>query len=710
MNFQDSQTEPARQTVLQVDGITCLDCAGKFEAAVRQLPGVVSVSLNPMSGRLTLTGAVDLPAIRALGREEDYTITLPDQHPAASQPAPPNRQLPRALLSGLFLAFAYGLEKFQGPAPAYLFLYIVAMVLGGWGNFRKAAYALRRLNFNMSVLMSVAVAGAVGIGQYEEGATVAFLYAISDLLEGWTMEKSRRSIRQLMDLTPKLARVKRNGKETDLPVEDIAVGETLIIHPGEKIALDGEIRQGKSSINQAAITGESLPVEKGPGAPVFAGTLNTYGALEVEVTRLVQDTTIARIIHLVEAAQVKRAPSQAYVEKFAAVYTPVVMALAAGIVFLPPLLLGLDWQPWIYRGLALLVVACPCALVVSTPAAIVSAIGNAARNGILIKGGIYLEEMGAVQAIALDKTGTLTEGRPVVTDIVPLNSLPAADLLALAADVEARSKHPLTNAIVDAAREQGHTVVPATDFQALPGRGAQASRNGEQILIGNPRLFEERQISLLSAAPDIEQLQRQGKTVMIIGTSTDLLGLIAVADTLRKGSQASIAELKRSGIRHTILLTGDNAVTAAAVAAKVDVDEYRAELLPQDKLSAIQDLLHQYGKVAMVGDGINDAPALALSTVGIAMGGAGADTALETADIVLMADDLSKLPFLIRLSRQTLTIIRQNITFSLAVKVLAILAVFPGWLTLWLAILADMGATILVTLNSLRLLRVQDKS
>jgi Cd2+/Zn2+-exporting ATPase len=710
MKPQDSQPDPVWQTVLQVDGITCLDCAGKFEASVRQLPGVVSASLNPMTGRLALTGAVDLPAIRALGREEDYTITLPDQQPAATQPATPNRQLPRTLLSGLFLAFAYGLEKFHGPVPAYLFLYIAAMVLGGWSNFRKAAYSLRRLNFNMSVLMSVAVAGAVGIGQYEEGATVAFLYAVSDLLEGWTMEKSRRSIRQLMDLTPKLARVKRNGKETDLPVEDIAIGETLIIRPGEKIALDGEIRQGESSINQAAITGESLPVEKGPGAPVFAGTLNTYGALEVEVTRLVQDTTIARIIHLVEAAQVKRAPSQAFVEKFAAVYTPVVMALAAGIVFLPPLLLGLAWQSWIYRGLALLVVACPCALVVSTPAAIVSAIGNAARNGVLIKGGIYLEEMGAIQAIALDKTGTLTEGRPVVTDIVRLNSLPATDLLALAADVEARSEHPLTNAIVEAARKQGHTVVPATDFQALPGRGAQASRNGEQILIGNPRLFEERQISLLTAAPDIEQLQGQGKTVMIIGTSTDLLGLIAVADALRENSPASIAELKRSGIRHTILLTGDNAVTAAAVAAKVGVDEYRAELLPQDKLSAIQDLLHQYGKVAMIGDGINDAPALALSTVGIAMGGAGADTALETADIALMADDLSKLPFLIRLSRQTQTIIRQNIAFSLAVKVLAILAVFPGWLTLWLAILADMGATILVTLNSLRLLRVQDKS
>ena len=515
--MRNNQQNAPTQTVLQVDGITCLDCAAKFEAAVRQLPGIVSASLNPMSGRLTLTGTIDLPAIRALGREEDYTIVPVDQRSVIAPPAA-GRQLPRAQLSGLFLIFAYGLEKFQGPAPAYLALYITAMVLGGWGNFRKAAYSLRRLNFNMSVLMSVAVVGAVGIGQYEEGATVAFLYAVSELLEGWTMEKSRRSIRKLMDLAPKLARVRRNGIEIDLPVEEIAVGEIMIIRPGEKIALDGDVWHGESAINQAAITGESLPVEKSPGAPVFAGTLNTYGALEVEVTRLVQDTTIARIIHMVEAAQTKRALSQAFVEKFAAVYTPVVMALAAGIVFLPPLLSGLEWQPWIYRGLALLVVACPCALVVSTPAAIVSAIGTAARNGILIKGGIYLEEMGSVQAIALDKTGTLTEGRPVVTDILPLHSLPAKDLLALAADVEARSEHPLTNAIVEAAREQGHRVVPATDFQSLPGRGAQASRNGEQILIGNPRLFEEREIPLVPAARPIAELQNQGKTVMIIGT------------------------------------------------------------------------------------------------------------------------------------------------------------------------------------------------
>ena len=703
--MRNNQQNAPTQTVLQVDGITCLDCAAKFEAAVRQLPGIVSASLNPMSGRLTLTGTIDLPAIRALGREEDYTIVPVDQRSVIAPPAA-GRQLPRAQLSGLFLIFAYGLEKFQGPAPAYLALYITAMVLGGWGNFRKAAYSLRRLNFNMSVLMSVAVVGAVGIGQYEEGATVAFLYAVSELLEGWTMEKSRRSIRQLMDLAPKLARVRRNGVETDLPVEDIAVGEIMIIRPGEKIALDGDVRHGESAINQAAITGESLPVEKSPGAPVFAGTLNTYGALEVEVTRLVRDTTIARIIHMVEAAQTKRALSQAFVEKFAAVYTPVVMALAAGIVFLPPLLSGLEWQPWIYRGLALLVVACPCALVVSTPAAIVSAIGTAARNGILIKGGIYLEEMGSVQAIALDKTGTLTEGRPVVTDILPLHSLPAKDLLALAADVEARSEHPLTNAIVEAAREQGHRVVPATDFQSLPGRGAQASRNGEQILIGNPRLFEEREIPLVPAARPIAELQNQGKTVMIIGTSTYLLGLIAVADALRKNSPASVAELKRSGIRHTILLTGDNAVTAAAVAAAVGVDEYRAELLPADKVTAVEELLQTGSPLVFVGDGINDAPVLARADVGVAMGALGSDAAIEAADIVLMDDAPSKLALAVRLSRRTMKIVWQNVIFALAVKALVLVLGATGDANMWIAVFADVGVLVLAILNAMRALLV----
>lgn len=702
-------------TVLNVDGITCMDCAQKFEKAVNNLPGVVKATLNTMTGKMVIEGAIDLKAIQELGKEENYTVTL-ETAPTGDQPATPKHQaqkadweLRRAILSGISLAVAYGLEKFDGPAMAFLPLYIVAMVLGGWGNFKKAARALPRMNFNMSVLMSVAVIGALAIGQYEEGASVAFLYAISEMLEAWTMDKARRSIRQLMDIAPKTARVRRAGVESEVPVEEINVDDVMIIRPGEKIAMDGVIINGESAINQAAITGESIPAEKGPGAEVFAGTLNTTGSLEVRVTKLVQDTTIAKIIHMVEDAQGKRAPSQAFVEKFAAVYTPFVLALAFGIVFIPPIFLGYEWAPWIYRGLALLVVACPCALVVSTPVAIVSAISNAAKNGVLIKGGIYLEEAGSLNAIAFDKTGTLTKGEPVVTDIVPVGSLPEDRLLKMAASLEARSEHPLAIAIVKAAEGRGYQIGPAEAFTAITGRGAQGKIDGQVIYIGNPRLFTELGVSLTPVAKQVEDLQKQGKTAMIMGTQTEFLGLIAVADEVRDTSAAAIAALKQAGIQHTIMLTGDNAATAQAMAAKVGVDDFRAELLPQDKVTAVQELLGKYGKVAMIGDGINDAPALALSTVGIAMGGAGTDTALETADIALMADDLSKLPFTIRLSRKALSIIRQNITFSLVIKAIAVLAVFPGWLTLWLAILADMGATIVVTLNSLRLLQVKDK-
>jgi Cd2+/Zn2+-exporting ATPase len=473
--------------------------------------------------------------------------------------------------------------------------------------------------------------------------------------------------------------------------------------------MDGEIVKGESAINEAAITGESIPADKGPGAEVFAGTLNTHGSIEVKVTKLVQDTTIAKIIHMVEEAQSKRAPSQVFVEKFATVYTPIVMALAMGFMFLPPLLLGYEWTPWIYRGLTLLVVACPCALVVSTPVAIVSAISNAAKNGVLIKGGIHLEEAGSLNAIAFDKTGTLTKGEPVVTDIIPVGSTPENKLLQMAANLEARSEHPLAVAIIKAAQQRGHQVVPVEDFTAIAGRGAHGTINAQRTYIGNPRMFTEKGISLEPVIKEIERLQGQGKTIMIVGTPNTFLGIIAVADEVRENSTDAVTALKSAGIQHTIMLTGDNDVTAKAMSAKVGVDEYRAELLPQDKVTVVQELLGKYNKVGMIGDGINDAPALALSTVGIAMGGAGTDTALETADIVLMADDLSKLPFTIRLSRKALAIIHQNIGFSLIIKAIAILAIFPGWLTLWMAILADMGATIIVTLNSLRLLKVNGK-
>jgi Cd2+/Zn2+-exporting ATPase len=701
-----------KSTIFQVDGITCMDCAQKFEKAVSEMPGVITASLNLLTGKLVVEGQSDIEGIRRLGADEGYTINSePGQplQPLQKQMKQTDWELLRVILSGLSLVIGYGVEKFVGGEVAFLPLYIAAMALGGWGNFRKAARALPRANFNMSVLMSVAVIGAFAIGQYEEGASVAFLYAISEMLESWTMEKARRSISDLMDIAPKVARVCRGNVEINLPVEDIIVGDILMIRPGEKIAMDGIIARGESAINQSAITGESMPMEKGPGAEVYAGTLNVYGALEVEVTKRVQDTTIAKIIHMVETAHGNRAPSQAFVERFAAVYTPIVMALAAGIVLIPPLFFGLAWAPWIYRGLALLVVSCPCALVVSTPVAIVSAISVAAKNGVLIKGGIHLEEAGSLSAIAFDKTGTLTKGKPAVTDIVSLNGLSEEALLKISASLEARSEHPLATAIVKAAEEQKIEVVSAADFSSLAGRGAQGTVNGEVVYIGNPRLFTELGISMESIAGHIERLQSEGKTVMIVATKENFLGIVAVADEVRENSARTVAALKQAGILHTIMLTGDNAAIAAAIADQTGVDEFRAELLPQDKVTAIQELVGKYGKVAMVGDGVNDAPALALATVGVAMGGAGSDTALETADIALMADDLHMLPYTIRLSRKALAIIRQNITFSLVIKTIAILAVFPGWLTLWLAILADMGATILVTLNSLRLLKVKPR-
>lgn len=696
----------------QVKGITCLDCAQKFEKAIGELPGVTNVSLNTMTGKLMITGQVDLERIRRLGLEENYTIYQRDgQEDQASyhQSEQVDWEFRRTILSGLFLLLGYGLEKLGGTMEFFLILYFIAAVLGGWGNFRKAARALPRANFNMSVLMSVAVVGAMIIGEYEEGASVAFLFAISEMLESWTMDKARRSIRELMDIAPKAARIRRNGLEADLSVEEIRVGDVMMIRPSEKIAMDGTIVKGESSVNQAAITGESMPVEKGPGAGVFAGTLNINGALEVEVTKLVQDTTIAKIIHMVEEAQSRRAPSQAFVERFAAVYTPIVLVLAVGIALIPPLFSGLEWAPWIYRGLALLVVACPCALVVSTPVAIVSAISVAAQNGVLIKGGIHLEEAGSLIAIAFDKTGTLTKGAPAITDIIPLNGVSEAVLLKIAASLEARSEHPLAAAIVKAAKERKLDFFAADDFSSLAGRGAQATVNGETMYIGNPRLFSELAISAKTIAVQVERLQDEGKTVMLVGTGEKFFGMIAVADEVRADSAKTIADLKQAGIRHVIMLTGDNAATAKSIAAKVGSDEFRAELLPQDKVAAIEELLKNHGKVAMVGDGINDAPAMAMATVGIAMGGAGTDTALETADIVLMADDLSKLSFTMHVSRAAMSIIRQNITFSLTIKLIAVLAVFPGWLTLWLAIMADMGASILVTLNSLRLLQVKPR-
>ena len=588
----------------------------------------------------------------------------------------------------------------------YLFseniLFAAAILIGGYPLFKTGIKNISRFDFDMKTLMTIAIIGAAIIGEWREGAVVVILFAISEVLEGYSIDKARNSIRSLMEHAPTEALVVRNGKELLLKADDIEIGDIMLVKPGQMIAMDGVIIGGASTINQAAITGESVPVERVVEDEVFAGTLNEAGFLKVKVTKLVDDTTIAKIIHLVEEAQAEKAPSQQFVDRFAKYYTPVIMIVAVLVAVVPPLFFGEGFQEWIYQGLAVLVVGCPCALVISTPVSIVTAIGNGARNGVLIKGGSFLEEAGALKAIAFDKTGTLTKGVPVVTDFVNFTS--DEKLLGVVAALESKSQHPLASAIIKKAAHLPQDYV-VEDFLSITGKGIKGVVNGTEYRVGNVKLFEEVPEAVLEK---ISLLQHQGKTVMIAGTDRGILGLIAVADEVRASSRAVIEKLQQLGIEETILLTGDNHVTAKAIGHETGVNRVESELLPEDKLTFIKTLKTQYGRVAMVGDGVNDAPALAAATVGIAMGGAGTDTALETADIALMNDDLKKLPFTIKLSRKTLHIIKQNITLSIVVKLLALLLVVPGWLTLWIAIFADMGVTLLVTLNGLRLLRVKE--
>jgi Cd2+/Zn2+-exporting ATPase len=564
--------------------------------------------------------------------------------------------------------------------------------------------------FDMNMLMTIAVIGASVIGEFAEAAVVVFLFSLGNALQGYTLDKTRSSIRELMEITPVQALVRRGTEEVILPVKEIFIGDVIIVRPGERIAMDGRVCAGYSTVNQAPITGESIPVEKKPGDTIFAGTINGHGSLEIEVIRKAEDNTISRIIHMVEEAQGQRAPSQQFIDRFARHYTPAVMLAAALVAIVPPLALGQSFVKWFYEAMALLLVACPCALVLSTPVSIVSAIGNAARNGVLFKGGVHLEEAGSLAVVAFDKTGTLTEGRPRVTDLIPRGDLTGQELLSLAAAIEKRSEHPLGVAIVEYAREQGVDVPTASAFTAVPGKGARAFVGGTHYQIGSPRFYIEQTVDLKQVEEDLGRLQGEGKTVMLLGDDERILGVIALADGLRENSRASVKNLKESGIQHIVMLTGDNENTARAIASQAGIDDFRADLLPEDKVAVIGELLAEYGKVAMVGDGINDAPAMALSTVGIAMGTAGTDTALETADIALMADDLTKLSFAIRLSRRTIGIIKQNIALALLIKGIIFLLVIPGWLTLWLAVIADTGSALLVTLNGMRLLREKSES
>lgn len=698
--------------VYRVQGFTCASCAAQFEENVKKLPGVKDAKVNFGASKITVYGNPSIQDLEKAGAFENLKIYPENQEVRMErEPFWKRRETIQVGVSLVFLIVGWLMgESYGEKSIPSVVSYLLSMLIGGYALFRKGLLNLTRLQFDMYTLMTIAILGAAAIGEWGEGATVVILFAISEALETYSMDKARQSIRTLMDIAPKQALIRRGDKEIMVPVDEIQIGDIMIVKPGQKLAMDGVVVKGSSSINQAPITGESIPVAKNVGDEVYAGTINEEGLLEVKVTKRVEDTTIAKIIHLVEEAQAERAPSQAFVDRFAKIYTPAILIAGFLVALVPPLLFQADWSDWIYRGLALLVVGCPCALVVSTPVSIVTAIGNAARNGVLIKGGIHLEEAGALSIIAFDKTGTLTRGVPVVTDFISLIPNKERELLGIAVSIEKNSQHPLASAILRKAEEESIPIQEVEDFSSLTGKGVQAKVNGVLYYIGSPGLFEE---LLPAGIPEetkktIVDLQKQGKTVMVLGTKIEMLALIAVADEVRENSREVIQRLHELGIKKTVMLTGDNPATAEAIGKKLGIGEVQAELLPQDKLEFIKQLRSDGSKVAMVGDGVNDAPALATSTVGIAMGGAGTDTALETADIALMADDLKKLPFTIRLSRQALRIIKQNITFSLAIKAIALLLIVPGWLTLWMAIFADMGATLIVTLNGLRLLKVKE--
>ena len=719
----------AYRFVFKVDGLDCAEEVAVLRRGVGPLVGGEDrLAFDVLSGRMMVLDGADkvsleevLKAVRRTGMSAvEWRKDDKDADRASDKRRRAQARLTAlsglALLAGLAVhvwlagGLAEALRLFAGrdggPMPtAELAAYALAIGFGGRYVVVKAWYAARSLRPDMNLLMVIAVTGAAVIGEWFEAAVVSFLFALSLLLEGWSVGRARRAIAKLLDLAPPSVRLKlADGEEKDIPAAEVSVGSRFIVKPGDRIALDGRVTAGLSAVNQAPITGESVPVSKEPGDDVYAGTINGEGALEVESTKAANDTTLARIIRLIEEAQGRRAHAEQWVEKFARIYTPAVIIFAIAVFVLPPLVFGGAWDDWFYRALVLLVIACPCALVISTPVSIVSALAAAARNGVLIKGGAYIEQPAGLKAIAFDKTGTLTRGQPEVVGVAPLGEHSAEELLERASALEARSTHPLARAIVDYGRRIGVAPAPAEDVRVLPGKGVAGRFRGEEFWLGSHRYLVERRQETAEVNAQAREFEREGRTVVVIGNESHVCGLIAVADTVRPAAAGVIEALRRLGVAHLVMLTGDNLATAKAIAAEVGIDEVKAELLPEDKVAAVEELVSKYGTVAMLGDGVNDAPAMASASFGIAMGAMGSDAAIETADIALMTDDLEKLSWLIGHSRRTLAVIRQNITFSLGVKAVFVVLTFAGYATLWGAIAADVGASLLVVANALRLL------
>ncbi|KAB0497634.1 heavy metal translocating P-type ATPase [Pseudomonas vancouverensis] len=707
VTLSESPTAGARLSSFRIEAMDCPTEQTLIQNKLSKLTGVQQLEFNLINRVLGVTH--DLPgtepiveAIKSLGMHAE-PLDLGVETPAVQ--APKKHWWPLAV-SGVGALLAEVIH-FTAAAPTWVvaMIALVSILSGGLGTYKKGWIALKNLNLNINALMSIAVTGAILIGQWPEAAMVMFLFTVAELIEARSLDRARNAIGGLMQMAPEQATVlQADGNWVEQDVKIIEMGARVRVRPGERIGLDGEVVSGRSTIDQAPITGESLPVEKTVGDKVFAGTINQAGSLEYRVTAAAGQSTLARIIHAVEQAQGARAPTQRFVDQFSKIYTPAVFALALLVAVIPPLFMGELWFDWIYRALVLLVVACPCALVISTPVTIVSGLAAAARKGILIKGGVYLEGGHKLDYLALDKTGTITHGKPVQTDYLSLDPTAEASAPAIAAALAGRSDHPVSLAIANAAVDKQFPALAVDNFEALGGRGVRGEVNGQLYHLGNHRLVEDLGLCSPALEEKLFALEKQGKSVVLLLDTSGPLALFAVADTVKDSSREAIEQLHELGIK-TLMLTGDNVHTAQAIGAQVGIDEAKGDLLPENKLQAIESLYAQGHRVGMVGDGINDAPALARSEIGFAMAAAGTDTAIETADVALMDDDLRKIPTFIRLSRQTSTILKQNIALALVIKAIFLGVTFAGVATMWMAVFADMGVSLLVVFNGLRLLR-----
>ena len=700
----EAPLDGAERTVIRVEGMDCASCAATVEKRVATLPGMHRAVVNFAVGRLDAEHdpGLSLEEIERAVRDAGYGVGRTEEVERT-----PFWRTPRAIsvfTSALLFALGLALGLLGAPEVTRVGAYAAAIVVGGLPIFRAALAGLRARHLDMNVLMSAATIGAVGIGEWAEAASVVVLFAAGNALQVYAIDKTRGAVRALVRLAPDEVLVRRGSAEVEVPADEVGVGEIVIVRPGERLAVDGEVLEGASAVDEAPVTGESVPVEKGSGDAVYSGTLNGSGGLLVRATKRAGDSTLQKIVRLVEEAQAKKAPAEQFVDRFSRIYTPLVVTVAIVLAIAPPLLGG-SFGEWFYRALALLIIACPCALVISTPVTVVSGIGAASRRGILVKGGAALEAAGRLKALAFDKTGTLTEGRPVVSRMVALDGHDEAEAVRLAAALERRSEHPLAHAILAAAERYGtNSLPPVADFRSVAGRGAEGEVGGRRYAIGSPRLFAEAGVALHVAKAALEEIGREGETPVVLGDEEGPIAVFGLADTPRSDARNTLQALRRTGVKELVMLTGDAEAPAKRIAGELGIG-YKAQLLPGQKVEVVRELVAKHGSVGMVGDGVNDAPALAGASVGFAMGVAGTDVALETADVALMQDDLPKLAEAVVLSRAAERIIKQNVFVSILIKGLFVLLAPFGLVALWLAVLADMGTSIAVTLNGLRLFR-----